>query len=167
MKQKLIQILKKPEIFRDGGSYTLRNGSHSNIYIDTKKAYGIPGFKTMVSREMRKIIDCQATCIAGMGLGGIPLASVYGELYNIPVCLIREKSKSHGINSQIEGYIPIKKDKIVIIDDVYTSGSSIRDTIKVLEDLEAEIIQACVILIRNKPNLHFPIKSILKLEDIR
>ena len=166
MKQDLIKILKNPEIFRKKQIGILRNGDFSDFYINVKKAYGVPGFLTKCSKEMYNIINSEATCVAGMGIGGIPFVSVYGELYTRPISLIRDKKKNHGTKTQIEAYVPDKKDKIVILDDVYTTGSSLEETAKILEITGAEIIQGCVILTRNEPNIHFPVDSILKLEDI-
>ena len=164
MKENLVNTIKQFSIRKE--PIILRSGEKSNIYIDIKKSYGVPGFLSEASHEIHKIIDKKATCVAGMGIGGISLASVYGELYKIPVCIIRDKPKERGTKSQIEAYIPTEKDKIIILDDVYTSGSSIKDTAKILQSINAEIIQACVILTRNMPNLNFPTKSILILEDV-
>ncbi|MCD4770991.1 hypothetical protein K8R30_01075 [archaeon] len=164
MKENLIKKIK------DSGAIIkrdciLRDGTKSKIYIDLKKTYGVPGFKTEASNDIHKIIDKEVTCVAGMGIGG-HLASIYGETYLIPTCIIRDTPKTRGTKSRIEGYTPTEKDKIVIIDDVYNSGSSIKDTQEFLQITKAKIIQACVILSRNKPNLDFPTKSVLTLKDI-
>ncbi len=166
MNENLIKIIKNSKAISRGKLYTLRNGEESNIYLDLKKTYGTPGFLTMASKNIHKIINKEATSIAAMGIGGIPLASLYGELYEIPISLIRDKPKERGTNSQIEGYIPTEKDKIVILDDVYTTGSSIEDTEKILKSTNAKILKACVILTRTTPSITLPIKSILTLGDI-
>ena len=166
MKEYLINILKRPEIFRRGGNFTLRDETQSDFYIDVKTAYGIVGFKKKASMELNKIIDKEATCIVAMGMGGRSLAAVYGELYDIPLCEIRDSPKGRGTESQIEAYIPTEKDKVVIIDDVYNLGSSLMDTEVILQTTGAKIIQGCVILARNEPDIYFPVKSILKLEDL-
>ena len=165
MKEEIIKVIKYPEVFKKG-NFNIRDGANSEIYIDIKKAYGIPGFLSNASKEIQKIINPKTTCVAGMGIGGISLASVYGELYDIPVCLIRDNPKSRGTKNQIEGYSPKKGDKIVILDDVFTTGSSLKDTAQIISTTKAELIQACVILTRNEPNLNFPIKSVLNLKDI-
>ena len=75
-----------------------------------------------------------------MGIGGIPIATAYSILYNRRLCLVREKQKEHATKKQIEGYSPTYQDKIVIIDDVFSVGTSIIETANILKTTGANII---------------------------
>jgi orotate phosphoribosyltransferase len=166
-KQYLIDIINSPLVSKSG-KFKLKGGSETTFYRDIKKAYGIPGFPSNVAIELNKIINPGATCIATMGLGGYKIGAIYQEMYKLPEAQIRDQEKTHGTGDRIEGYIPKENDKIIIVDDVYTSETSLKETAKVIRDeTGAKIIQACVILERNKPNLPFPVKSILTLDDLK
>ncbi|MFH1521347.1 MAG: phosphoribosyltransferase family protein [archaeon] len=165
MKTKLIDKLKFLEVITYGNIF-LRSGVSSGVYARIKKAYGNPELLGIISPYFYEIVDKNITCVAGTGVGGIPLATAYSIAYQIPLCIVRDEIKKHGMQEPIEGYVPTKKDKVVILDDVYTSGSSLMDTEKILQTTGAEIIQGCVILARNKPDIYFPVKSILNLEDL-
>jgi len=68
----------------------------------------------------------------------------------LPLILVREKIKDHGTKKVIDGYIPNKKDTICIIDDVFTTGSSIRDTKEKLSITRARYTKSIVVLNRSK-----------------
>ncbi len=165
MKNKLIDKLKSVGIITNG-NFFLRSGTSSGIYARVKKAYGDPEFIRMISPYFHEIIDKNITCVAGMGIGGIPLATAYSIVYQVPLCIVRDEIKKHGIQEQIEAYVPTEKDRVVIVDDVYTTGSSIADTKIILQTTGTKIIQGCVILKRGDSNIGLPISSILNLEDI-
>ncbi len=113
-----------------------------------KKAYGNPiVFKEIVS-EVLKLIPDEATCIAGSGNGGIPLATALSLGTNKKLSIVRDVEKNHGTKEMIDGHIPNVSDKIVIVDDVLTSGTSLRNTIKNLGD--STIIKCIVILKRGE-----------------
>jgi orotate phosphoribosyltransferase len=81
--------------------------------------------------------------------------------------MVRDKVKKHGIQKMIDGYIPIKKDKIVIIDDVFTTGTCISNIVKILNKTKARIIAGYVVVSRGSiSNFIVPIKSSLTLAKL-
>ena len=128
MKKELIKRLKKFDII-ESNPVRLKHAGNSSFYINIKKAYGNPDTLEFISQEMWKIVSKKATCVAASGLGGIPLASNISTRYDLNLTLIREKPKGHGLNRLIEGYIPVKEDKIALIDDVFTTGKSLKKMI--------------------------------------
>src|SRR3989344_7232180 len=111
------------------GKVTLRSGKETDFYIDLKKAYGYPKLLAALVTEMNKLVPQKATCIATIGQGGIPLAVLVSQKLNLKLVLVRDKPRKHGTKKTIDGYIPLRKDKVVVVDDVFTTGSSIRDII--------------------------------------
>jgi len=162
----LKKILRGQDILYRG-YYDLRSGKSSEFYVDIKKAYGTRGFLNAVIEEMKNIVDPRATCFAGMGFGGIPLASAFCTRYSERLCLVRELPKKHGTQVQIEGYIPNEKDFAVIFDDVFSSGTSLNSVAEIIyKNSGAKIIEGDVILKRGENELAFPVKSLLVLEDL-
>src|SRR3989338_8803440 len=80
---------------------------------------------------------------------------------------VRNEIKNHGIKKSIEGYVPEMKDRVVIIDDLFTTGSSILDTAKELKKEGANIIGAIVVINRSKTrNFSIPLQHLFTLEEI-
>ena len=82
------------------------------------------------------------------------------------LCLVRDKKKNHGRNVFIEGYIPTAKDKIVIIDDVLSTGSSIKETIKILRKAKGKVIGAIVAVKRGEAKISVPITALFSVKEL-
>lgn len=165
MKQSLIDKLNSLKVveFKD---VKLRNGQNSNYYINIKKAYGYPEIKSELGDAIYSIIDHPITCIAGAGHGGIPLADYISSKYNLKLSLVRDNIKDHGLKNLIEGYVLDEKDKIAIIDDVFSTGSSLRNTIENLKSTKAKIVGCYVVVKRGEGILSVELKYLLTGEEL-
>lgn len=149
MKKHLVDLLKQ-EKFIKHGKFTLRNGEVSDHYCDIKQILGSPKILNILVKELVKKIPKEVTCIAGSGYGGIVLATLVSYKKKIPIVLVRDKVKNHGTKKLIDGYIPGKKDITCIVDDVFTTGSSISDTQKKLRKTGTKFTKPIVVLNRSK-----------------
>ena len=147
-------------------SVRLRSGQQSNFYCDIKKAYGHPSLLTGIAKEIGKLIDKNITCVAASGYGGLPLAVVVATMFNLNFVAVRDKVKKYGRGSYIDGYVPNEDDKIIIIDDVLTTGSSIKETYSVLRKTKAEITEAIVVVKRGEASLPIPHRYIFTIDDL-
>lgn len=146
------------------GDFTLRSGAKSNYYCDIKEAFGDPKILKTVINELIKIVPENTTCIACAGYGGVTLASLVAYRLKLPLSLVRDNIKDHGTKKIIDGYIPNKKDVICIVDDVFTTGSSIRDTKEKLAYIKAKFTKPIVVLNRSKDK---SVISLIKDTDIK
>ena len=147
----------------------LRSGEISNFYVDIKKAYGDPQAFYLLVKAMSDVLKSDfntSTCVAACGYGGIPLATAVAFKNNLKLSLVRDKVKNHGTKEMIDGYIPDAKDKVVVIDDVLTTGSSITQVIEVLKPTGAKILQAYVVVKRGDAQLEIPTKYLLTVGDL-
>jgi len=71
--------------------------------------------------------------LAGMELGAVPLVVALSLETNIPYVIIRKEKREHGTGKQIEG-VSIKDKKVLIIEDVTTSGGSVLKTIDIIRN---------------------------------
>jgi orotate phosphoribosyltransferase len=149
MNKSLTKLLSEKNIIKYG-NFTLRSGISASYYCDIKEVFGYPEILMRIIDELLKLIPKNSTCIAGSGYGGITLASLVAYKKNLPLVLVRDKVKNHGIKKVIDGYIPNKKDVVCIIDDVYTTGSSISDTMEKLSVLNVTFTKPVVVLNRSK-----------------
>ena len=160
---RLAKLLNEKNILKYG-DFTLRNGSTSHYYCDIKEAFGYPKILNKITDELLKLVPKNTTCIAGSGYGGITLATLIAHKKKLPLVLVRDKVKDHGTKKAIDGYIPEKKDVVCIVDDVYTTGSSISDTRERLLTLRVKFAKPVVVLNRSKKP---SILSLLTDEDLR
>lgn len=149
MNNPLVKKLKEKGIFVQG-DFVLRNGESSDYYCDIKKSLGDPKLLQHIVRALLPLVPSQTTCIAGSGYGGITLASLVAYKKKLPLALVRDKIKDHGTKKVIDGYVPNKKDIVCIIDDVFTTGSSIKDTKEKLIPLQVKFTKPLVVLNRSK-----------------
>ncbi len=163
MKNKsLINLLFIQKILKYG-EFTLRSGLTSPYYCDIKEALGNVKILEKIITELTALIPKATTCIAASGYGGITLASIVAYKKRLPIVLVRDKIKNHGTKKMIDGYIPTKDDYVCIVDDVFTTGSSISDTKQKLLPLKCKFVTPVVVLNRSKKK---SVVSILQDRDL-
>ena len=69
--------------------------------------------------------------LAGLEMGGIPLATMLSQLTGLPMLLVRKKAKEYGTCKIAEGGV-VKGRKLLIVEDVVTSGGAILDAAQAL-----------------------------------
>ena len=76
--------------------------------------------------------------VAGIELGSVPLATAVSMETELPLLIVRKATKDYGTKSRFVGEIK-PKDKIVILEDVTTTGGSVRDAIKIVREAGASV----------------------------
>ena len=122
------------------GDFTLASGRKSTVYIDIKKAITSPKILQTIASEVKKL-DISFDAVAGVAVGGVPLAVAVSLAFNIPSVIIRKEQKGHGIASLTIG--DVKDKKILLIEDVTTSGGSAEYGITIIRD-EGGIIDTVI-----------------------
>ncbi len=165
MHDELVKVLRQLSIVCRA-SLVLSSGEKSEFYVDVKKAYGCPGVLNLISDELYKTIDKNATCIAAAGYGGLSPASVISSKYRLNLSLVRDQPKKHGRCKLIDGYLPGKTDCVAIIDDVFTTGGSLGKIINALEPTGAKILGCSVVVKRGSGQLQAPLSYLITLEEL-
>lgn len=146
---------------------TLRGGEVSNYYADIKRAYGDPELLFEMARATVEDLDEQTTCVAASGYGGIPLAVMVSQLANLQLVLVRDTEKNHGRGGVIDGYMPTPEDVVAIVDDVFTSGSSLRQTMANLASTGATVAGCHVIVARgDTASFGVPVDYLVKADEL-
>jgi len=102
------------------GEFTLASGVKSEYYIDVKSAVTNPLLLAAISRAVTQ--SHKFDVIAGVAVGGVPLAVATSLESKKPYAIIRASEKSHGKKDVVIGSV---KDKdVLLIEDVTTSGGS-------------------------------------------
>lgn len=127
------------------GEFTLRSGQKSNIYFDKYLFEAQPVLLRDITKEMVAMLPSGADALAGLETGGIPLCVMIGQHTGIPSLFVRKAAKEYGTCKLAEGG-EIKGRKLIIVEDVVTSGGQVLISAKDLRAMGAEIIGVvCVI----------------------
>jgi orotate phosphoribosyltransferase len=94
---------------------------------------------------MVKLIPKETGALAGLEMGGIPIVTMLSHISGLPCAFIRKEAKKHGTCRYSEG-VKLLNRKVLLIEDVVTSGGAIIDAASMLRNDKIEITKAlCVI----------------------
>jgi len=126
------------------GKFTLASGEESDYYIDIKKAIT----ETRVLKKIAEKIAPHAVGadrIAGVELGAVPIAVAVAMKIDRPFIIVRKKRKEHGTGKIFEGEL-VNGDDVLFVEDVTTTGNSLK---KAIVELRAEgaIVEKAVVVV--------------------
>lgn len=157
LKQELIEILVSKSLkVEDEAIFELASGRKSNIYIDCKKTTlspkGLYLIKNIFFDKILKFPDIDA--IGGLSLGADPIAIAVASIsqeknHPIHAFVVRKEPKKHGLKRNIEGDLQECK-KVVIVDDVVTTGNSTVQAIRKAREDGLEVIKVLVLVDRQE-----------------
>jgi uridine monophosphate synthetase len=130
------------------GDFELKSGIRSPVYLDLRTLVGHPGVLRAVARRyVPLLLESGATRLAGVPLAGMPLATAAALESGMPMVYPRPSVKDHGLMSKVDG--PFEEgDRVVVLDDVATSGASILETVSRLRDVGCVVDTAVVLVDR-------------------
>jgi orotate phosphoribosyltransferase len=127
------------------GSFLLRSGARSTEYFDKYRFEADPVLLKEITAELAKRMPGSFDALAGLEMGGIPLATMLSQATGLPLLLIRKKAKDYGTCRYAEGG-EVRGRHLLIVEDVVTSGGQILESVKALRADGALISQVvCVI----------------------
>lgn len=127
------------------GEFRLRSGQISSHYFDKYQFESNPLLLKQLAKEMVKKIPAGTEILAGLELGGVPLATAISLEIELPVVFVRKTKKEYGTEKIAEG-INIQGKKLCIIEDVITTGGQVVKSTEALRN-EGAIVDfvLCVI----------------------
>ena len=134
------------------GNFTLASGKNSPYYIDLRLVPSYPHqFRKMI-KNLQSLIDKKTglenfDALVSVPTGGLVIASALAIETVKPLIYVRNKSKEYGTSKLIEGKLSSNM-KLVMIDDVATTGNSILNGIKQLQEAGSIISESYVIVNR-------------------
>ncbi len=111
------------------GEFKLRSGLISNFYWDKYRFESEPKLLSTIASEMVKLLPANFDGLAGLELGGIPLATAISLQTGIPCYYVRKKAKPYGTCNLIEGGVK-SKSTLVVIEDVITTAGQVCTSIE-------------------------------------
>lgn len=136
-------LLKIKAVFlRPEEPFTWASGIKSPIYCDNRLTLTAPEVRDDVENGLAQIVKevyPEAEVLMGTSTAGIAHAAITGHILNMPMGYVRGGAKDHGRNNQIEGKIE-KGQKVVVIEDLISTGGSVIEVVNVLREAGAEVL---------------------------
>ena len=134
------------------GDFTLASGKKSSYYIDLRLVASFPHIFRKMTKNLQKLVSEKTgldnfDSLVAVPTGGLVIGSALAIETVKPLIYVRDKPKDYGTTKSIEGKI-FSGMKVVLIDDVITTGSSVINAIKQLKDAGLSISDVYVIINR-------------------
>ena len=122
--------------------FTWTSGIKSPIYCDNRITMSYPAIRREIAAGMSEVIKAkfpEVEVVAGTATAGIPHAAWVSEVLDLPMIYVRDSAKKHGKTNQIEGRL-LEGQKVVIIEDLISTGLSSLKVAKALEEAGAVVL---------------------------
>jgi orotate phosphoribosyltransferase len=122
--------------------FTWASGWKSPIYCDNRKTLSFPEVRKYIRDAFVSLINDlypHAEIIAGVATGAISHGALVADRLELPFIYVRSGAKEHGLGNQIEGYYKSGQ-KVVVIEDLISTGSSSLNAVKALRDNGCEVL---------------------------
>ena len=186
-KREFIQFLESAGVLKFG-DFTAKSGRKIPYFINAgmiKTGDEIAKLGEFYAKAYFEKVGNKRTVLYGPAYKGIPIAvSVSVALskngLDVPFFFNRKEAKDHGEGGIFVGYVPTEGEEIVIVEDVITAGTAIRESMEILKHLEGTKVVATFIMVDRKEKgqtdkgamqeieeqFGFPVYSIVDVYDI-
>lgn len=133
------------DVCRLSGTFTLRSGQVATTYFDKYLFEADPELLAAVAERMVGMVPESTEVLAGLELGGVPVATALSLATGLPVAFVRKEPKSYGTAKLAEG-ADIEGRRVLVVEDVITTGGQVAISTDQLRQLGAVIDRVlCVI----------------------
>ncbi len=154
LRTKLLNLVKEKAVRK--GEYTLSSGKKSGFYIDGKQVTLDPEGISLLGKVILGMLDGErVNAVGGPTLGADPIAAAVSLLSagtNRPLkaFIVRKEEKKHGTQKRIEGPAIAPGDRVVVVEDVVTSGKSVLDAIQEIERQKGKVVKVICLVDREE-----------------
>ncbi len=128
------------------GDFLLASGIRSNVYVDIKSALTDPGVLSAIALEIAG--RCSFETVAGVAVGGIPIAVAVSLAAGKPYAIVRREEKGHGTGGRIIGEVAGLP--TLLVEDVTTAGGSVLSAVRILREAGAKVETVITIVDREE-----------------
>lgn len=152
------------------GDFVLSSGKKSRFYVDKYLFSTEPSLLRDLAREISARLPASTQRLAGVELGAVPLVAAAALHSDLPYGIVRKAVKEYGTGNSIEGRSIEAGEKVVLIEDVVTTGAQVLRAAEILEEAGAEVLGIIAVLDRREEvsNLldDYPFWALLRMEDL-
>ena len=186
-KREFIQFLESAGVLKFG-DFTAKSGRKIPYFInagDIKTGVQIAKLGEFYAKSYLEKVGNKRTVLYGPAYKGISIAvssavALAGQGLDVPFFFNRKEVKDHGEGGMFVGYKPTAGEEIVIVEDVITAGTAIRESMEILAPLEGVKIAAVFVMVDRKEKgkteksamqelsdeYGFPVYSVVDVYDI-
>ena len=106
------------------GTFTLRSGRTATEYFDKYRFEADPALLQRVAAAMAELVPPGTEVLAGLEMGGIPIATALSRETGLPAAFVRKKAKEYGTMRLAEG-AEVEGRRVLVVEDVVTSGGQV------------------------------------------
>jgi orotate phosphoribosyltransferase len=121
------------------GTFTLRSGQVSDQYFDKYRFEAEPALLARIAAAMLPLVPAEAEVLAGLELGGVPIATAMSLQSGRRAAFVRKAAKTYGTCLAVEGGDVAGK-RVAMIEDVISTGGAVVDAAALLREAGAEIV---------------------------
>lgn len=178
LKKELLPLVMKYACLKLDQPIKLASGKMSQVYIDGRRVTLHPKGITLFAKAILELVNVNSfDAVGGPAIGADPIATAVSifalmdKKKELPAFLIRKEVKQHGLQKQIEGMDLKSGMKVLIVEDVITTGTSVRNAIAVVEATGAKVDSVVCLLDREeggKEMLHpYPLVPLFRRKEIK
>ena len=132
------------------GEFLLRSGLTSNVYFDKYRFEADPSLLKRVAVQLAPMVPEGIEVLAGLELGGVPIATALSLETGIPAAFVRKEAKTYGTAQLAEGS-DIDGRRCLVVEDVITTGGQVALSIADLRARGAIVDSVLCTLLRGEP----------------
>ena len=162
----ILKIYKKEKALLEG-HFILSSGKRSSVYLQSAIVLSIPEHLKKISlalvENIKKIIKIdKINLVVSPAMGGVVIGSKIGEVLNKKAIFLERVNGSFTLR---RGFQIFKNDKVLLVEDVLTTGKSSLESIDCIKSFGAEVMCLASIIDRSNNNLEFdcPYTSLAKI----
>jgi orotate phosphoribosyltransferase len=121
------------------GTFKLRSGQSATEYFDKYRFESDPRLLRRVAQRMLQLLPAGTEVLAGLELGGVPIATAMSLESGLPVVFVRKSAKDYGTCQIIEGR-QVAGRKVALVEDVITTGGAVADAVESVRAAGADVI---------------------------
>jgi orotate phosphoribosyltransferase len=154
------------------GEFRLRSGAVTNEYFDKYRFESDPRLLREIALALVPLIPPATEYLAGLELGGVPLATALSHASGVPALFVRKEPKAYGTCQLAEG-AEVAGRRLLVVEDVVTSGGQILMSSRDLRARDADVIGAVCVIDRESGGSEklaadgIPLTALYRISELR
>ena len=135
------------------GHFLLTSGRHSNRYMQCAKLFQYPEFSEMICKDLAgRFAGQKIDLVVGPAVGGIIMSYEMARQFNVPNIFAE---RENGAMTLRRGFSIPEGAKVLVVEDVVTTGGSVREVMDIVAEAKAEVVGVCVVVDRSGGKIDF------------
>ena len=135
------------------GHFLLTSGRHSNRYMQCAKLFQYPEYSEMICKDLEdRFAGQKIDMVVGPAVGGIIMSYEMARQFKVPNIFAE---RENGAMTLRRGFSIPEGAKVLVVEDVVTTGGSVREVMDIVAEAKAEVVGVCVVVDRSGGKIDF------------